>query len=82
MLAAARAAEAGANLAECKAVAEQAQKHTHLYITVETLEFLHRGGRIGGAQRFLGTALNIKPILEIRDGRPELRRLLGVREER
>ena len=71
VLAAARAAEAGANLAECKAVAEQAQKHTHIYITVETLEFLHRGGRIGGAQRFLGTALNIKPILEIRGGRLE-----------
>jgi len=71
VLTAARAAEAGASLAECKAVAEQAQKHTHLFITVETLEFLHRGGRIGGAQRFLGTALNIKPILEIRGGRME-----------
>jgi DegV family protein with EDD domain len=71
VLAAARAAEAGANLAECKAVAEQAQKHTHIYITVETLEFLHRGGRIGGAQRFLGAALNIKPILDIRGGRLE-----------
>jgi DegV family protein with EDD domain len=71
VLAAARAAEAGATLAECKNVAEQAQKHTHLYLTVETLEFLHRGGRIGGAQRFLGTALNIKPILEVSDGRIE-----------
>ena len=69
VLAAARAAEAGASLAQCKAIAEQAQKHTHIYITVETLEFLHRGGRIGGAQRYLGTALNIKPILEIREGR-------------
>jgi len=68
VLAAARAADAGANLAECKAVAEKAQKHTHIYLTVETLEFLHRGGRIGGAQRFLGSALNIKPILEIRGG--------------
>jgi len=71
VLAAARAAEAGASLAECKAIAEEAQKHTHIYITVETLEFLHRGGRIGGAQRFLGSALNIKPILEIRGGRLE-----------
>jgi len=71
VLAAARAAAAGASLAECKAIAEQAQKHTHIFITFETLEFLHRGGRIGGAQRFLGTALNIKPILEIRDGRLE-----------
>jgi DegV family protein with EDD domain len=71
VLAAARAAEAGASLAECTSIAEQAKKHTHFYITVETLEFLHRGGRIGGAQRFLGTALNIKPILDIRDGRLE-----------
>jgi DegV family protein with EDD domain len=69
VLASARAAEAGASLAECKAIAEKAPHHTHIYITVETLEFLHRGGRIGGAQRFLGTALNIKPILDIRDGR-------------
>jgi len=38
---------------------------------VDTLEFLHRGGRIGGGQRFLGSALNIKPILELRDGRVE-----------
>jgi DegV family protein with EDD domain len=71
VLAAARAAETGVSLAECKDIAEQAQKHTHLYLTVETLEFLHRGGRIGGAQRFLGTALNIKPILEVNDGRIE-----------
>lgn len=71
VLAAARAAEAGASLVECKEIAELAQKHTHIYVTVETLEFLHRGGRIGGAQRFFGTALNIKPILEIRDGRLE-----------
>jgi DegV family protein with EDD domain len=35
------------------------------------LEFLHRGGRIGGGARFLGTALDIKPILEIRDGKVE-----------
>jgi len=38
---------------------------------VETLEFLHRGGRIGGAARFIGSALNLKPILELKDGRIE-----------
>jgi DegV family protein with EDD domain len=36
--------------------------------TVETLEFLRRGGRIGGARALLGSVLDIKPILEIRDG--------------
>lgn len=70
-LAVARAAVEGASMAECKALAEQARDHVGVYLTVDTLEFLHRGGRIGGAQRFLGTALNLKPILEIRDGRVE-----------
>jgi DegV family protein with EDD domain len=70
-LEAARAAQAGAGLAECKAVAEKARQHVGVVFAVNTLEFLHRGGRIGGGARFLGTALNIKPILEIRDGRVE-----------
>ncbi len=35
---------------------------------VDTLEYLHKGGRIGGAKRLLGTALNIKPILHFEDG--------------
>ncbi len=71
VLAAARAAEAGSSLAECKAVAEKARENSGVLICVDTLEFLHRGGRIGGAQRFLGTALNLKPILEIVDGKLE-----------
>jgi DegV family protein with EDD domain len=71
ILHAARAAEQGASLAECKALAEAARQHTGLFVTVNTLEFLHRGGRIGGGARFLGTALNLKPILEIKDGRLE-----------
>ncbi|MGD1053043.1 MAG: DegV family protein [Candidatus Dormibacteria bacterium] len=40
--------------------------------TVETLEYLHRGGRIGGAQALLGTVLDIKPILAIRGGKIEV----------
>ena len=70
-LAAARAAEEGADLAECKSIAEKSRDHTGVVFAVATLEFLHRGGRIGGGARFLGTALNLKPILEIRDGRVE-----------
>jgi len=38
---------------------------------VDTLEFLHRGGRIGGAQRFFGSMLSIKPLLQLDDGRIE-----------
>lgn len=71
VLAAARAAQEGATLAECKALAEKAIQCTGVVFAVNTLEFLHRGGRIGGGARFLGTALNIKPILELRDGRVE-----------
>jgi len=71
ILAAARAAEEGADLNECKALAEASQQHTGVVFAVDTLEFLHRGGRIGGGSRFLGTALNIKPILELIDGRVE-----------
>jgi len=46
-------------------------RHVGVYFVVETLEFLHRGGRIGGAARFIGSALNLKPILELKDGRIE-----------
>ncbi len=70
-LEAARVANAGGSLAECKAVAEKARQHAGVVFAVNTLEFLHRGGRSGGGARFLGTALNFKPILEIRDGRVE-----------
>jgi DegV family protein with EDD domain len=71
VLTVARAAVDGASLADCKALAEKAREHVGVYLTVDTLEFLHRGGRIGGAQRFLGTALNLKPILAVEDGRVE-----------
>jgi DegV family protein with EDD domain len=71
VLSVARAAMEGASLADCKALAEKARDHVGVYLTVETLEFLHRGGRIGGATRFLGTALNLKPIMEITGGRVE-----------
>jgi DegV family protein with EDD domain len=71
VLSAARMASIGANLAECKSVAQEAIKHTGVYFALNTLEFLHRGGRIGGAAAFMGTMLNLKPLLELRDGRIE-----------
>lgn len=71
VLLAARAAENGAGLQECKALAEAACDNTGVIFTVDTLEFLHRGGRIGGGARLLGTALNLKPILEVRGGQVE-----------
>ncbi len=71
VLTAARAARDGASLEECKQIALEAYKHIGVYFVVNTLKYLHAGGRIGGARRFLGTALDIKPILEIRDGKIE-----------
>ena len=71
VLAAARAAEKGASLAECKAIAEKAYNHIGVYFTVDSLKYLYKGGRIGGAKRLLGAAMSIKPILQIRDGKIE-----------
>jgi len=71
VLAAARAAETGKSLAQVADVARGAAAHTGIVFAVDTLEFLHRGGRIGGASRLLGTALNLKPVLELVDGRIE-----------
>jgi DegV family protein with EDD domain len=71
VIAAARAAQAGVSLAECQKLAQHACENSGVLFIVETLEFLRRGGRIGGAQALLGTVLNIKPILELRDGRIE-----------
>ena len=71
VLTVARAAQEGANLAECQKLAEKCRQHTGVFFVVETLKFLYRGGRIGGAQALMGTVLNIKPVLELRDGRIE-----------
>ncbi|MBN2258468.1 MAG: DegV family protein [Anaerolineaceae bacterium] len=71
VLAAARAAKDGAGMKDCLAVAEKARANSGVVFVVDTLEFLHRGGRIGGAARFLGTALNLKPVLELVDGKIE-----------
>lgn len=71
VLAAARAAEQGNSFDEVAALARSAKQKTGVVLVVDTLEFLHRGGRIGGANRFLGTALSIKPLLELREGRIE-----------
>ena len=71
VMAVARIAAQGATLARMCRPGKPGQNHTGVLFVVNTLEFLHRGGRIGGAAAFLGTALNLKPILELRDGRIE-----------
>ncbi len=70
-MAAARAAKRGASLELCTKLVENIRENTQIFFAVDTLEFLHRGGRIGGAARFLGTALGLKPILYLKDGKVE-----------
>jgi DegV family protein with EDD domain len=53
---------------EIEALVERYRRERGLLFTVDTLEFLARGGRIGKAAAFAGTLLNVKPILSIRDG--------------
>jgi DegV family protein with EDD domain len=68
VLAAARAAASGAELHTVASLARSMVNQVKVYFIVDTLEYLHRGGRIGAAKRLFGTALNLKPVMEIRDG--------------
>jgi DegV family protein with EDD domain len=64
-IAAANAIKAGAGLAEAEQAARALGREMRLLFAVETLEYLRRGGRIGAAQAWVGSALKIKPILSI-----------------
>lgn len=68
VLQAARAIQNGANMKETKALLERAKPNSGAFFVVETLEYLYRGGRIGNAAHLLGTALNLKPILQLKNG--------------
>jgi len=57
----------GKNTNEVKQYAETVVDRLSLFFAVDTLEFLHKGGRIGGASRYFGAALSIKPILYLND---------------
>ncbi len=93
VLAAQQAVQAGVSLEEVLERVQRVRESTTLIFTVDTLEYLHRGGRIGGAARLLGSALNLKPLLTIEDGRVEvlekirsrrkaIQRMLDLAEER
>ncbi|MEU2870759.1 DegV family protein [Streptomyces olivoreticuli] len=72
-LAAAETADAGGTLDEAVAAAEKRAQGTVAFFYVDTLDYLRRGGRIGAAQALLGSALAVKPLLQLDDGRIELR---------
>jgi DegV family protein with EDD domain len=67
-LAAAREAASGGDLQAVATAARQMVGRVDIYFVVDTLEYLHRGGRIGAAARLFGTALNLKPVLTVQDG--------------
>jgi fatty acid kinase fatty acid binding subunit len=66
-LAAAAAAGDGADRAAVVSRAGEAREALGLWFSIDTLEYLRRGGRIGAAQAYLGTALRIKPILALEE---------------
>jgi len=68
-LAAARAAADGADLDTVAEAARAAVARNHGFIVVHRLDNLRRSGRIGGAAAWLGTALALKPVLRIDDGK-------------
>lgn len=93
VIAAAQAAEAGKSRDQVVATVNALIPKLNLIFVLDTLEYLRRGGRIGGARAMVGTLLNVKPMLEIRGGQVEpleqprsrakaLARLLEVLAER
>jgi DegV family protein with EDD domain len=71
VLAAAQAAAAGGNLESVANAARALVGKVQVYFVVDTLEYLHRGGRIGSATKLLGSALDLKPVLRIKNGAVE-----------
>jgi DegV family protein with EDD domain len=69
VLAAARAAAAGAELEQVVEAAEQVSQKVDFFATLKSLEYIHRGGRLGDAARVLSSQLQISPILNLKNGR-------------
>lgn len=67
-LTAARRAADGDSLESVVATVLDQRERTKLYGTLDTLEFLKKGGRVGNARALLGSMLAIKPVVEVRDG--------------
>ena len=65
VLAAAAAARSGADGTSVADRARRARAELQMWFSIDTLEYLRRGGRIGGAQAWLGSTLKIKPILTV-----------------
>lgn len=73
VLAGHRVAQAGGNLAEVRDAVQRVCASATSLLVVDTLDYLKRGGRLTGAQALVGRALQVKPLLHVRDGRVEVR---------
>ena len=71
VLTAARRASNGDAIDDIVAEVSDRRDRTRLFGSLDTLEFIKRGGRIGNARALLGTMLSIKPVIEVRDGAVE-----------
>ncbi|EMF56078.1 MULTISPECIES: DegV family protein [Streptomyces] len=71
-LTAAESAEAGGTVDEAVTAAEKRAAGTSAFFYVDTLDYLRRGGRIGAAQALFGSALAVKPLLQLDGGRIEM----------
>ena len=90
----ARLAKKNASFDECKKLAHTAVENIGVYFAVDTLEYLHKGGRIGGASAVLGSALDLKPILyfdkdgkldsyeKVRTKKKAIRRIIEIAQEK
>jgi DegV family protein with EDD domain len=67
VLGAAKAAAAGRGAADVVAAAEEVRSRLDMWFAIDTLEYLRRGGRIGAARAWVGSALQIKPILTLEE---------------
>ena len=65
---AAKAARAGASLDVARDLAADVFRRTHIFVTLDTLEYLRRGGRMSRGQKWIGTLLQVKPVISLQDG--------------
>lgn len=68
VIAAARMAQAGASVAEILAHLTKLRPRVHVFAALDTVEYLRRSGRVSWAQAIVSTLLNIKPMIEVREG--------------